>query len=137
MIKPADGIRRNISSMFAASSEEKSNDGPRPTCPKVSSRSKVNKKAQSARASLPPLCQQPPSLAAVLVSRPLFSHTRVLRNIPSDQPLSVKEFPCRVAKLEHGRAFDDRKNSEEPNWIASELRSHVPDRITDALPALR
>lgn len=134
MIKLADGLCRNISSMFAASSEERSHDGPRPTCPKVSSRSKVNKKA---RASLPPLCQQPPSLAAVLVSRPLFSHTRVLRNIPSEQPLSVKESPCRVTQLGHGRAFDDKKNSEEPHWIASELRSHIPDRITDALPAQR
>lgn len=137
MINPADGICRNISSMFAASSEEKSHDGPGPTCPKVSSRSKVNKKAQCARASLPPLCQQPPSLAAVLVSRPLFSHTPVLRNIPSDQPLSMKEFPCRVTQLGQGRAFDDKKNSEEPHWIASDLRSHIPDRITDALPAQR
>lgn len=132
MINPADGINRKISSMFAASAEERSLDEPRP---KDSSRSKVNKKTQSA--SLPPLCQQSPSLAAVLVSRPLFSHTRVLRNIPSRQTLSVKEFPCHVAQLEHGRALNDKKGTVGAHLIASELRTHIPDRITDALPAQR
>lgn len=135
MVRPADGIHRKISSMFAASSEKRSHDGPGPTGPKVSSRSKANKKAQSAKASLPPVCQQPRSLAAVLVSRPLFSHTRVLRNIPSDQPLSVQEFPFHEAQLGPGRSFGNKK--EEPHWIASELRSHVPDRTNDTLPAQR
>lgn len=118
--------------MFAASSEEGSHDGPGPTRPKVSGRSKPNEKGQSAKAALPPVCQQPPSLAAVLVSRPLFSHTRVLRNIPSDQALSVHEH-----RTGHRRTCDDKKDSEEPHWTASDLRSRVPDRITDALPARR
>lgn len=135
MVIPADGIQRKLSSMSAASSEERSHDGPGPTRPKVSSRSKTSKKAQFAKASLPPVCQQPPSLAAVLVSRPLFSHTRVLRNIPSDQPLSVQEFPFHEAQLGHGRTFDKKK--EELHLIASKLRSHVPDRTTDTLPAQR
>lgn len=123
--------------MFAASAEDKSLDEPRPARPKDSSRSKVNKKTRSAKESLPPLCQQPPSLAAVLVSRPLFSHTPVLRNILPQQTLSVKEFPCHVAQLGHGRALNDKKETVGAHLIASELRTHVPDRITDGLPAQR
>lgn len=132
-IYPPDGI----SSMFAASAEERSHDEPRPTCPKASSRSKVNKKTQPAKEALPRLCQQPPSLAAVLVSRPLFSHTRVLGNIPSQQTLTGKEFPGHVAQLGHGRALNGKKGTVEADVIASEITTHIPDPITDGLPAQR
>lgn len=121
MINPADGINRKISSMFTASSEERSLDEPWPTdltltCPKDSTRSKVNKNNQSTKETLPPLCKQPSALAAVLVSRPLFSQTRVLRNIPSQQTLSVKEFPCHVAQLCHGRALKKKRELWELIW---------------------
>lgn len=90
------------------------------------------KKTQPSKEALPPLCQQPPSPAEVLVSRPLFSHTRVLRNIASQQTISVKELRCHLAQLGHGRALNDQKGTVEAHVIASEIRTHFPDRITDA-----
>lgn len=131
--KPADGIHREISSMFAAPSEEKSHDGAPQTCGKdiTSPESKVKKKAHSPKVTLPPLCLEPPSLSAAFVSRPLLSRTPILRNIPSERPLSVVELPHLITQEGPRRATDDTKWTEGPRLMASALGTHIPVRTAD------
>lgn len=56
VINPADGFNKKISSMFAASAEERYRDEPGPACLKGSSRSKVPKKRPGLLENLHQLC---------------------------------------------------------------------------------
>lgn len=126
LLKPADGIRRKISSMSAAPSEKRSYDGDitRPG-------SKVKKKAHAHEVTLPPLCWESPSLSAAFVARPLF------RNVPSDRLSSVVELPRLAAKGGPGKATDDTKWTERPRLMASALGTHIPIRAADESTAQR
>lgn len=137
--KPANGINREISSMFAAPSEERSHDGASHTCGEniTKPRSKVKKKATSPKVTLPPLCREPPSLSAAFVARPLFNCTPVLRNVPFDRPLSVVELPHLIAHVGPGKAADDTKWTEGPRLMASALGTHIPIRTADESTAQR
>lgn len=133
--KPVDGIYEEISSMFAAPSEERPHDAAPQTCGKDATKpdSKAKKKRRSFKVTLPPLCREPPSLSAAFV----FSSTPVLRNIPSERPLSVVERPHLIAQVGPGRDTNDMKCTERPRLMASELGTHILIRTADESTAQR
>lgn len=137
--KPADGIHREISSMFAAPSKESSHDGASQTRGKDITKpgSKVKKKATSPEVTLPPLCRERPSLSAAFVAKPLFSRTPILRSVPSDRPLSVVELPRLIAQVGPGRAIGDTKWTDGPRLMASALGADIPIRAADESTAQR
>lgn len=137
--KSADGFHREISSMFAAPSKERSRNGASQTCGKDTTKpgSKVKKKAHSLEVNLPPLCPEPPSLSAAFAARSLLSCTTILRNVPSDRPLSVVELPRLIAQVGPGRAIADTKWTEGPRLMASALGTDIPVRTADELTAQR
>lgn len=137
--KTADGIHREISSMFAAPSKERSYDGASQTCGKDITRpgSKVKKKAHSPEVTLPPLCREKLSLSAGFVARPLFSHTPILRTVPTDRPSSVVELPPLKAKVGPGRAAGETKWTEGSRLMASALGTDISIRTADELTAQR
>ncbi|XP_045902961.1 dynein heavy chain domain-containing protein 1 isoform X2 [Micropterus dolomieu] len=123
--------------MFAAPSKERSRNGASQTCGKDTTKpgSKVKKKAHSLEVNLPPLCPEPPSLSAAFVARSLLSCTTILRNVPSDRPLSVVELPRLIAQVGPGRAIADTKWTEGPRLMASALGADIPVRTADELTA--
>lgn len=121
---PADGIHRDIS-MCAASSEERFSDGAAKARGKIRTGSKVKRKVHSLKATLPPLCQQPPSISAAFMSMPLLSRTPGIRNISSDPTLSMEELPRPLARLGPGRACIDTKWTQGPQSMASALGTYV------------
>ncbi|XP_071359544.1 dynein heavy chain domain-containing protein 1 isoform X2 [Trachinotus anak] len=116
--------------MSAATSEERSCNVTSQTSQKDITRSgrKVKKKAHPPEVTLPPLCPRPPSLSAAFVTRPLFSCTPILQNVPPDRPLSVVELPHLIAQVGPWKAIDDTKWTEGPRLMASALGTDIPVR---------
>ncbi|XP_069387019.1 dynein heavy chain domain-containing protein 1 isoform X2 [Paralichthys olivaceus] len=116
-----DGLEKKISSMLSATSEGRSLQIPSSsqTGGKDIPRSgpKVKKKTHPPEVTLPPLCTKTPSLSAAFVSRPLFSRTPLLQNVPSERSVSVVEPPHHIVGPR--RAMEDTK-SKVPQWMASQ-----------------
>ncbi|XP_051802066.1 dynein heavy chain domain-containing protein 1 isoform X2 [Acanthochromis polyacanthus] len=91
--------------MFAAPAKEKFQDGSSQNegkdIPKPGS--KVKKKAHSPEVTLPPLCPDPSCLSSASAAKHLFSHSSLLKSIPSDRPLTVVELPPLTAPVGPGK----------------------------------
>ncbi|KAK5873343.1 hypothetical protein PBY51_018391 [Eleginops maclovinus] len=109
-----------MSSMLAADSEERPQDGPSQRHSKHTSRSGSRFK----KGTLPPLSPEPPPLS---VHRPLFS----LPPLPSDRPLSVVKLPRLIAQVGQQKAIGDTKWTEGPRLMASALGADIPIRAPD------
>ncbi|XP_008294462.1 dynein heavy chain domain-containing protein 1 [Stegastes partitus] len=97
-------------------------DGSSENCGKGITRPKVKKKALSGDVTLP----------AVSAARPLFSHRSILRNVPSDEPLSGLELPRLIAQVGPAIAKRERKWTEGPGLMALALGTDIPIRATQS-----
>ncbi|KAM9314087.1 dynein heavy chain domain-containing protein 1 [Pholidichthys leucotaenia] len=107
--------------MSAAISKEAYPDGLSPTCGKDGTKpgGKAKKKTQCAEVTFPPLCPKPSCLSAASAARSLFSGASVLKNVPSERPLSVAELPHLIAEVGPRKVSGDRKWMERPQLMTS------------------
>ncbi|XP_038160740.1 dynein heavy chain domain-containing protein 1 [Cyprinodon tularosa] len=108
--------------MFAGTSKKVSHGG----SPHMShrdgsqSRSKVKK-----RDALPPPFAET-SLSACFDSKDLFSPTSLLKNIPSDKPMSLLELPHIIGQVGSKKAIAEAKWTDGPRLMASFLEADIP-----------
>lgn len=118
ILKPANGILKQISGMFAATSKERSHDG---SSPVSKSGSKVERKSHSPKVtSLPPFSET--GLSASFGAKCLFSSTFFPENIPSNKPKSLLRLPCLVGEVGSERA------TAEGKWTS--LGTDIPVGVT-------
>ncbi|XP_041837723.1 dynein heavy chain domain-containing protein 1 isoform X4 [Melanotaenia boesemani] len=117
--------------MFAAFSKERSSDGSPHTSDKdiANSKPKVEKKVNSSEVTLPPLRPEPSCFS---VAKPLFSCGPILKNVPSNESLSVLELPNPFAQVGPGRAMAHAKWTGRPQLLPSAFKTAIPIRATQS-----
>lgn len=120
--------------MFAAASQEKSNDGFSQDCGEDVTRTAYEgkKKTRSPQATLPPLCPEPSCVLAASAAKPLFSLSSILKTVSSDGPSSGADQPHPIAKVGPGIAVGNTKCTEGPRLKASRLGTAIPVRSAQA-----
>lgn len=114
--------------MFAALSTKDKTQGASQACNKDLTRtgSKVKEKTHIPEGTLPPLCPQPSCLLTSSAAGSIFSCTSILKNVPSDKPLSPLELPHLIAEVGAERAIAEAKWKDGPRLMAAALGTAFP-----------